>query len=389
MRARRLHGAVAIGAMLMTLSLAACGGSDDDKGSGSDTVTIGDLGMQTGAGAGQGVFTKGLQMGVDDVNASGVLKDAGITLKVDSQDVASDPTHAVTTFNKLVQSGASIVTSSGFTPIAQAIDPLANKAKVPFITGAAAGTEDSDFEFHLYDLLDGTVNFVKSQTAKGSTKFATVVDTSNDSMSAIGGLVAKTASENGASVVANETVGGDDSDFSAVLTKLKNADVQAIYLGMLEPQMANFLRQMKDDGSFDGVIGFFIGGLDEHLAEVAGNDAVDGIVNMIVPWSAGTADATSAAFEKEWTDKYQTAPATYPALGYHVAWIIAAAVEQAAAKGKVTGDSIRAEIPAASTSDMVKEHGLIPDFVINADGHTTYPGSVATYDEGKIVPASN
>ncbi|HLM22097.1 MAG TPA: ABC transporter substrate-binding protein [Propionibacteriaceae bacterium] len=129
MQRRRLIS-LGIAGCLSAMSLAACaGGSDDSGGSDSsgsnkETITIGNLAMETGPGAtAPGPFTLGLELGVDEVNASGLLDDVGVTLKLQSEDTASEPTQSVTVYNRLVRSGAIVVTSPGFTPVAQAVTP--------------------------------------------------------------------------------------------------------------------------------------------------------------------------------------------------------------------------------------------------------------------------
>ncbi|HLM22096.1 MAG TPA: ABC transporter substrate-binding protein [Propionibacteriaceae bacterium] len=252
------------------------------------------------------------------------------------------------------------------------------------VTGAGSGTPEEDFEFHLTDIMTSSTALGQTMAEQGLTHYGAVVDGSNAAMAAIEGFVEDGVKKGGGEQVFSESVAATDSDFSAVLTKLQSADVDVLYVGLLEGQNANFLRQMQDIGGLDDIVPVSHSGLSENLPKVAGVDAAEGMT-IRPAWAPGLDDEKSAAFEKAFQDKYDNLPNVNPAFGYQTAWIIAEAIRSAAAKGDITGEAVRAAIPAASTSDTVKEHGIIADLSIAADGRTTYPGVLAAFnDTGEI-----
>ena len=69
-----------------------------------------------------------------------------------------------------------------------------------------------------------------------------------------------------------------------------------------------------------------------------------------------------------------------------MAWTIAAAVAASTKPGQdVTPAAVKDALPAASTSDIVKQHGIL-DLALTADGAATSTGVLATFDkDGRIV----
>jgi ABC-type branched-subunit amino acid transport system substrate-binding protein len=150
------------------------------------TITVGLMGHLTGVSAGPyGIpFDQGFKLGLDEVAANGMLDKVGVTLKLMNEDVAGEVPAAVTTFNKFVDQGATILVSPNDTPISLAITPLALEKNVLYITGAAA-VKGEDDTFNLSDVV--TPNKAYGERAAGDFKTAVlIVNQDNPAFGVIG-----------------------------------------------------------------------------------------------------------------------------------------------------------------------------------------------------------
>ena len=74
-------------------------------------------------------------------------------------------------------------------------------------------------------------------------------------------------------------------------------------------------------------------------------------------------------------------PTAYGALGYQVGWITVAAIIEAAQNQAIDGTTVRDALPGASTSDLVREHGIL-DLELTQDGTAVSRGVMATFAPG-------
>jgi len=377
----------------MVLAAAGCGGSDDDASpasssgsSGGKTVTIGHLANLTGAASSLGApYKKGIDLALADIEADGFLKGVGASLQIKTEDTGSTPTNAVTIFNEFERDGVAVTVSDGISPIALAIDPLANESKIPFITGAGSGTPDDDYEFHLSDVKTQYDELAPYLVSKGGPRVAAIVGTDNPAFPLLTANLKAGLEKSGGQIVATETVESGDTDFSSVLTNLQKADPDVVFISTLADQAGNVLAQMQQVGGFDGVLKTVQSGVSRVVADVAGAGAT-GVV-LRPAWAPG------APGSEDFVTRYEAAnsgdsPDTNAAFGYQSGWIIATAVKKALeGGGPVTGEALRPLIAEASTSAEVKQHGIIPDLVIPASGATTWPGVLSNFTASGNIEA--
>lgn len=386
---RRWIAVLVSGALLV--SVAGCG-SDDDAASGAqgadgtakETVKIGHLGNLTGAAASLGVpYKKGLDLGVAEINASGFLDNA--QLQVLTEDTGSTPTNAVTIFNEFERDGIPVTVSDGISPLALAVGPLANETKTVFLTGAGSGTPAEDFEFHLSDVKTQYEQLGPYLAKEGGPRVAAIVGTDNPAFQVLTANLKSGLEKAGASIVATESIEAADTNFSSVLTNIKKANPDVVFISTLAPTAGNILAQMDKMGGFQDVLKTVQSGVSRVVSEVAG-PAAQGVV-LRPAWAPGAPGSEEfvAAYKKANNNEL---PDTNAAFGYQSAWVIATAVKMILQAGeKVTGESLRSRIPAASQSPDMKEHGIIPDLVIPASGATTWPGVLSTFGKSGDIEA--
>ena len=104
-------------AMVMTLSLVACGGgsnaggndadNSDNSGDAAQTLKLGGIGPLTGSYANYGLSVQhGAQLAVDEINAAGGVN--GMQMELNYQDSQGDPESAVNAYGKLMDWGMNV-----------------------------------------------------------------------------------------------------------------------------------------------------------------------------------------------------------------------------------------------------------------------------------------
>ncbi|OOL33595.1 hypothetical protein GQ85_00595 [Rhodococcus rhodochrous] len=360
------------------LVLSGCGGPVDGD---SNAVRIGLLGNLTGDAATS--FGKPFEQGFNLAlrEAQDRLDEVNLSVEVVTEDAKSAVPSAVTGYNKLRQQDVSLVVQDSQSPLGQAVAPLANEDRIALLSGAGSELENSGgFAFRFTDLATPTAAVGGYLTGEGATRIGVVVASDNPSFAT---LAAATEAGLAGGFASRQEVASQDADFSAVLANLRRDQVDAVVLSVLPAQAGNLILQMKHAGGFDDVRLIGTVAISRETHTVA-QDTARGFEFPQV-WAPGGTEVSG--FEKRYTDRYGEVPTAYGALGYQVGWITAAAVLQAAELGTVDGSALRDALPAASTSGLVREHGIL-DLELTSDGRAVSNGVMATFaPEGTIVLA--
>ncbi|MGE4242076.1 ABC transporter substrate-binding protein [Ramlibacter sp.] len=346
-------------------------------------VKVGLLGNLTGRAATSfGVpFKNGFELALADIAKSGVLAPTKTTIVVQPLDTNSEVTKAVTSFNQFAQQRLPIVVSDSQSPIGQAVAPLANDAKIAFISGAGSQLENKGgYAFRLADLKTSTSNVGKHLIAQGAKRVGAIVATDNPSFPT---LAAGTLEGLGVNYVSTQNVTTKDSNFSAVLTNLKAANIDALVLSVLPEQAGNIIQQMVGAGMQNVKLAGTLATSPQTFT-IAGKAAT----GLVFPQAWAPGGSRSAAFEAAYKQKYNATPTAYAGLGYQVAWLIAAAAADVEKAGKpLTGENLRTALPAASTGPLVAKHGIL-DLQLTPTGEAISAGTLARFaDNGDIVSA--
>lgn len=199
------------------------------------TVTIGAVLALTGDGAAYGLpEQKAAQLAVEEINAKGGV--GGKKLEIAYEDGKCDGKAGATAGEKLIsfQEVKAIIGGScsgetlGFAPIA-------NERKVVVISPSASSpeitTKGGDFVFRFYpsDALAGKVAAMYALKEVGA-KRAAVISENTDYAQGLRKVFTKTFDENGGGVAVDETYNTGTTDFRTQALKVKNANVQVIYV---------------------------------------------------------------------------------------------------------------------------------------------------------------
>jgi branched-chain amino acid transport system substrate-binding protein len=234
-------------ALAAALAVSGCGGGDDN------TTPVAVVGPITGQYASFGAQMKnGGEMAVADINeAGGVL---GKKLDLSIGDDACDPKQAVAVANQMTAGGAKLVAGhycSGSSIPASKVYADGDMVQIspastnPTFTDDRAGPniyrvcgrDDQQGgiagKYLAANFADKNIAFVDDKTAYGK------------------GLAAETKkamNEAGKQVAMEESITAGEKDYSALVSKLKQANIDVIYFGGYHTEAGLIIRQMRDQG---------------------------------------------------------------------------------------------------------------------------------------------
>ena len=149
----------------------------------------------------------------------------------------------------------------------------------------------------------------------------------------------------GGEVVGREGAPKGTTDYTAILTKFKDANPDAVFYGGVTATGGGLVRkQMPQVGL--GEIAYLGGdGIQDGPKSVEGsfiNISGDAAANSYSSVAAIAEFPGQAEFAKKFEAEYKTAPGAYAASGYACTQIVLQAIKDAAAKGDVTREAVRA-----------------------------------------------
>ncbi|MGY4783267.1 ABC transporter substrate-binding protein [Rhodococcus opacus] len=382
--ADRLRIGAAIAAMM--LGATACGsGPGASEGNASHQVVIGHIAQLSGAAQQNGVqFDAGVQAALAEVNGTDVLPDDW-TLRVVTEDDGTDIARSASLLTEMVtREGADAVLASGWTPISTALWPLANDSEVPLVTASSLGDKalQEDFFFSLLDLRGLPNTLGEHLVQLGKQRVGLVIDGDNPGFTLVSKPIEQKLKDNGRpGFVTTQTVSTSDTDFSAVLTNLADADLDAIVLLVGPEAVGNVLLQSEGIPQLTDVSFLTHHAISGEVTNVAGESAVG--LSFPQAWIA-TDQADAVSFEEE----AGTQASSYFAYGHDSVWAVAVAAAMLLNDGQdVTGEGLRRMIPDATGSAEFAARRYVDSLTLSVDGVATAKAVMGTFDDqGKIVP---
>ncbi|MGY2051851.1 ABC transporter substrate-binding protein [Methylobacterium sp. JK268] len=350
-------------------------------------IKIGVVGPLTGANAAFGAQLKnGATQAVEDINKAGGILGQKVVL-VEGDD-ASDPKQGVSVANKFsaegvkavvghFNSGVSIPASevyaeSGIVQITPAsTNPKFTERKL-WNTFRTCGRDDQQGAVagaYLASHFKGkNIAFVHDKTPYGR---------------GLADETLKALKAKGAKDVLFEGINPGEKDYSALVSKLKQAKTDVVYYGGLHPEAGLIVRQMHDQGlnvplmSGDGIT-------DKEFAQIAGPGA-DGTLMTFAPDARKNPNAKDAVAEFK---AKNIDPEAYTLYSYAAVQILKEAMEQAkSTDGKKVAEVMHAGKPFKTVIGDISydKKGDItrPDYVMYvwkkaADGRIDYTGNELT-----------
>jgi branched-chain amino acid transport system substrate-binding protein len=305
--------------VLSTLALSACGG-------GGGTLKIAVLAPMSGDVATFGQSTRdGAMLAVEEWNAKGGVN--GKTIEVVVEDSQCNAEAAVSAANKVIdQDGVKFiigeVCSSASIPVSEIVMSkgalqISPTSTNPNVTVDEAGaTKSRVFRACFIDPFQGTVAAKFALENLGAKTAAVFLDQGNDYVRGLAEFFKAAYEAGGGQVVVWETYTAEDSDFSAILTKVKDANPDILYL----PDYYSTVNLIAAQAREKGITAIMMGG-DGWDSSDLDTAAVDGgyFTNHYSPQDTRP---EVQDFVKKYQEKYGTVPDALAALAYDAAQIL-------------------------------------------------------------------
>lgn len=295
----------------------------------ADTIKIGIAGPKTGPVTQYGDMQFiGAKMAIEQINAKGGVD--GKMLEAKEYDDACDPKQAVAVANKVVNDGVKFVVGHLCSSSTQPASDIYEDEGVIMITPAATSP---DITTRGYKMVFRTIGLDSAQgPAAGNyiaehvkPKVVAVLHDKQQYGEGIATSVKKTLEGKGVKVAVFEGLNAGDKDFSSIIQKLKQADVDFVYYGGYHPELGLILRQAQEKGlkaKFMGPEG--VG--NDSISQIAQN-ASEGLL-VTLPKSFDQ-DPSNKALVEAFAAKKQdpTGPFVFPA--YSAVEVIAEGIKAA------------------------------------------------------------
>ncbi|MEN3355555.1 MAG: branched-chain amino acid transport system substrate-binding protein [Betaproteobacteria bacterium] len=218
-------------------------------------VKIGSASPLTGPQAHIGIdIRNGVQLAIEDANAAGI-EIGGRKIKLDlvPEDDEANPTKATTVAQKLVDSKVVAVVGHFNSGASIPASKIYSDAGIPQISPSSTNPKYTQQGFKT------TFRVVANDDQQGPTlgryavenlkaKKIAVIDDSTAYGQGLADTFEKTAKSLGSQIVAREHTTDKDTDFKAILTKIKGRGPDLIMFGGIDPQAGPMVKQMSELG---------------------------------------------------------------------------------------------------------------------------------------------
>ena len=360
------------------------------KGNESEGYNVGFIGCMTGDNANYGILTSNsAKLAVEKCNASGGINGKPVNLILEDSEGSTEK--GLAAIEKL-SSTDKITALIGplFTGISFAVGPRCQSEGIPMITPTSTHkdiTAMGDYVFRtvVSDGLQGEVAGRYFYEELGYRKIGVLYIKNDYSQGLYEGM--KASFEGcGGKITAVETAQLGDKDFKTQLTKLKAADIEAVYIPNYTVEMAQQLEQASQlglDVPFLSCDGFS----NPDIYKLAG-DYTNGVI-YIAPTQVEASDMYNE-FVREYKEKYGLEPDSFACNAYDATNIVLNALKTAGNDRKAVRDAIAntrdfvgvtGKINFASNGDLVAYQGVYKV----VDQEPVFLGAYSVDDNGKLV----
>lgn len=368
-------------ALILTLVfvtiIAGCGGSGS---SGDKKLTIAMVNPLSGDAATYGVSHKnGLELAREEINKAGGIK--GQQIDVLFHDDAGDPKQAAAGAQKFAdQKSILAIAGSCLSSSTLAMVPITDKAKIPHTVVSSSSAKLSGISPYFFRMAvqDDKVGGLMADLVKEKIKAkkAVLLYPNNDYGKGLLTSIEARLKQHGIELVSSQAYLATDKDFSALLTAVKAQNVDVLMVGSTYTDGGLITKQAREMGINIPIVGP-TGLFSPKYVEIAGK-AAEGAI-FLGAFIATNPDPAVQSFVKKYKDKYGMEPDTFAALGYDQMYVIAKAMEAAAAKGAVTRESLREAMAKSNYK------GITGTVTFDSKGDWVRPYLYITVKDGKFA----
>ncbi len=318
--------------MAATMMLTAC--SSGQAKSNEDSIKIGANFELSGAVSSYGnAELEGVKLAVEQINANGGV--LGKQIQLVELDNKSDVAETTSVATRLTDKEKVVATvgpaTSGLT---KASISVANEAKVPLVSPSATddgvtvtnnGTvQPYGYRISFQDSFQGRVMAQFANEKLNSKNALIIMDNSSDYAA---GLTKTFKSVYAGNVVATESYAANDTDFSAIVTKVKGMNFDTVFIPGYYGEAGLIIKALREAGVTAPIIG--ADGFDSpELINLAGAKNLNDVY-FSAHYTSLDQDPKVQSFIADYKAKYSKDPNTFAALGYDTMYLLADAIERA------------------------------------------------------------
>ncbi|MDI9471437.1 MAG: ABC transporter substrate-binding protein [Tissierellia bacterium] len=334
--------------VLMTAALAGCSNAPSQPAASGDDAEEIKIGINYELSGGVATYgqanLEGIELAVEQINAAGGINGKKITLV--TYDNKSDHAEATTLANRMMtQDGVLAAIGPATSGAFKATIPVAEKNQIPVVSGSATaddvtvdaqGLKEYAFRICFSDSYQGTAMADFALNTLNAKKAVIIMDSSSDYGKGLAKNFKEQFEKNGGTVVAEEAYVAKDTEFNAILTKVKGAEFDVIFIPGYYEEAGLIIKQARAQGIDAPVLG--ADGFDSPvLLELAGAEALNDVY-FSNHYSSLDQDPLVLKFIEDFKAKYDKEPDAFNALGYDAMNFVADAVARAE---KLDGTSIK------------------------------------------------
>jgi len=322
--------------MMMSI-FAGCGGEkpaaeDPSSEASAEVIKLGFLGALTGSVANYGIpGKKGMEMAIEEINANGGILGHQVEGVYDDNKGETTDISAIAkkyiTRDKVVAMVGDPCT--GLTKVA---GQIAQDNEVVIISAGATGTgvvEIGDYVFRntLLDAFAAPAVVEWMVTDQGWNNIAIITSLNNGYSTALTPVFKDAIAAKGGNIVLDESVNDGETDFTAQVTKLKNAGADVLVFTGYYTEAALIMNEVQKQ-NFDMVLVGGDGLYGQDLAAL-GQSAVEEKVIFYCGFSSDQPSDETAVFLEAYRAKFGEEPDMFSAQYYDAVYILKKAMEDA------------------------------------------------------------
>jgi branched-chain amino acid transport system substrate-binding protein len=341
-------------------------------------IVIGASVSLSGTYAASGKYSiEGTQLWVDDVNArDGLL---GRPVRLIYYDDKSDPNTGVQLYEKLITSDrVDLIVGPYSSSVTSAVSTVAEKHHMVMLGPEAADAKiySRGYKYNFQAQTQAGRYMLGALALAKANGYKTLALLAEDTAfpKAVSAEVSKMAGEHGLKVVFDETYPKGSSDFSALLTKVKQIAPDVLFANSYLPDSQGILRQCHELGVEAKMFAVAVGAAEPEFRNLGPSAEY---VFGATQWAATMPRKGNPAFVEAYQRKFNRAPDYHSAANYASMQVLEAAVKQV---GSLDQDKLAAAI------SKLKLDTVYGTFEVDPRGvQTGFTSALLQWQKGKQV----
>lgn len=366
------------------LILAGCGTTSSGGQGGvaeKSAIKIGFFGPLTGDAASDGTHAKdGALLAVEQINAAGGIN--GSKLELVAEDDQAQSKDALSAVQKLIQQEkVAAIVSGSYSGPTKTVNSIVQQSKVPMVVAYAVHPDITKGGDYIYRAIytagvQGAAGASYAMTDLGLKKFA-VLYQDNDYGNSIQQAFNDKVKADGGSVVLSRSFKSGDKNFNPLLTAVKEANADAIYVAGYYNEAAQITQQAKQLGLTAKILGS--DGFDSPQLITLGGSSTEGVI-FSTPFYREEPRDVVKNFVKSYKDKYKEDPDMTAAQSFDSVELLAQAIK--------TAGTDRTAI-AKALGGIKDFEGVTGKVSFNAQHEAVKPVIFVKVEQGKFVFAKS